>query len=1139
MGSSVSTATILAVFLALCIVVPWGAPTYAAQVGTAAAALNGTVRDPSGAVVPDAIITLINTQTSVRQGTRSNSSGSYWLVNISPGMYTLTVSKEGFSTQKEAEFSLAVNQTAAIDFTLRMGSVSASVEVGAQGLQIETSTSELGSVVGGTEVNALPLNGRNFTELMLLGPGMSPANASQNAGGGGIGNPIGSVVFPAVNGQTNRSNMFLLDGINNYGSIRDTYAVEPILDDLEEFKVQSHNDEAQFGQVLGGIVNLVTKSGTNSFHGDVWEFLRNDDFDARNFFAQVRTPLKQNQFGGAIGGPVILPHYNGRNKTFFYFSYEGFRNHSSSESLYLTPTSEQLAGDFSAVSSQIYNPYSNPGGAARQPFMCDTSGNPLPLNPDNTQPNGAPCNKIPTSLLNSTMLYYAKSLFPAPIDTGNPNFNGRDTTPFVIRQDQFSIRVDQQLGDKDRIFVRYTGAWQPDHVSGGFSGFVQDTQSNNYNVAANWTHTFGPSTVLELTFGRVSAQYNMIPKFDNVPANFLQQSGFTPLFYSHAGQGPVIPSVFISGYLGASTYIGKLHYSDIYEYKGDISKSVGKHIFRMGASYATDGWTQPFIGSEDDFSAFQTSDGNGNGGDALASMLLGIPGGGSLANIFSYLHGGKIIGTYFQDQWRITDKLTLNLGLRYDFTINPREGRASDGSDITGNFDFNNGTYVLQKPAPPCPAVIPPNTLPPPCIPGGVLPAHVVIAKNGKVVNDVYDNVQPRVGVAYRITPKIVMRAAYGRFFDNWAAVTQNQSNYTQLWPNNAGLGQTLNQSGTPTAFAQDPLNFGTGAYPLTPTPFTQQNYFTDPNLKNARSDQYNFGFQYELNSAASVTANYVGSHSTRIPDGITANTAVTPGPGDPQLRAPYPYIPAQGYFKSVGVSTYNSLQLSSQMRTKGGFVYQLAYTWSKVIDIGCDGYFSFCDVQDPYHISNDRGVAQFDLTHIFSASWVYPLPFGAGKKWDAGNKFLNLLVGNWQINGILSLHNGLPYDVQAPYQVANTNNWSGAERVNLVGNPYAGGTKTEPININAFALPDPFTFGNMGRNSLRSDWGRNLDLSIFRSFPLSESKRFEFRAEAFNLTNTPVFGIPDNNITDPNFGIVSGTANTERQLQLALKFYF
>ena len=323
---------------------------------------NGTIRDASGGVVPGAAIVLTNTKTGFTQTTTSNSTGNYSLVDIIPGDYTVSVSETGFATQKSAPFTLSVNQTATISFDLKVGAAESTVHVSATGVEIETSTSELGTVVGTSEVNALPLNGRNFTELLLLGPGVSPANSSGNAGGGGIGNPLGTVVFPAVNGQNNRSNMFLLDGINNYGSIRDTYAVQPTLDDIQEFKLQSHNDEAQFGQVLGGIVNVVTKSGTNHYHGDAWEFIRNDDLDAANYFNPVRTPLKQNQFGGAIGGPVILPHYNGRNKTFFYVSYEGFRNHTASNNPYLTPTPAQLGGDFSNLESQgtqLFNPYSS------------------------------------------------------------------------------------------------------------------------------------------------------------------------------------------------------------------------------------------------------------------------------------------------------------------------------------------------------------------------------------------------------------------------------------------------------------------------------------------------------------------------------------------------------------------------------------------------------------------------------------------------------------------------------------------------------------------------------------------------------------------------------------------------------------
>ena len=405
-----------------------------AQIGTASAALNGTVRDASGAVVPDATITLKNTETGFEQVTKSNNTGNYSLVNISPGSYTATVSMQGFSTAKSPVFKLSVNQTGTINFALKIGSVNSTVEVSAGAVQIESSTAELGTVIGRTEVNALPLNGRNFTELLLLAPGVSSVNVTENAGFGGIGNPVGTVVLPAVNGQNNRSNMFLLDGINDYGSIRDTYAVQPTLDDIEEFKVQSHNDEAQFGQVLGGIVNVVTKSGTNQFHGDAWEYLRNDAMDAANYFNPIKTPLKQNQFGVGVGGPVLLPHYNGHDKTFFYGSYEGYRNNTASSNFYRTPTATQLGGDFSNLDAQgiqLYNPFSsvpqdpaeppNATGFTLQPFMCDASGAPLPANSSGIQlGNWTPCNIIPSSMINQTMVNYATDIFPRAADDTEP-----------------------------------------------------------------------------------------------------------------------------------------------------------------------------------------------------------------------------------------------------------------------------------------------------------------------------------------------------------------------------------------------------------------------------------------------------------------------------------------------------------------------------------------------------------------------------------------------------------------------------------------------------------------------------------------------------------------------------------------------
>ncbi len=287
------------------------------------------------------------------------------------------------------------------------------------------------------------------------------------------------------------------------------------------------------------------------------------------------------------------------------------------------------------------------------------------------------------------------------------------------------------------------------------------------------------------------------------------------------------------------------------------------------------------------------------------------------------------------------------------------------------------------------------------------------------------------------------------------------------------------------------------------------------------------------------MTVNYVGSHSSRIPIFLSQNVALTPGPGDPSLRSPYPYIPAEPYTRSWGKSSYHALQASLD-RKAGDLTYLLSYTWSKSIDFGCDGYFSGCDIQDPNHWQNDRSVAGFDLTQVFSASWVYQLPWGPGRRWATGNRVLNNIIGNWELNGIATLSSGQPYSVTAPVQISNINNGvAGTERADLIGDSNAGATLLQPINPAAFAVPAPYTFGNLGRNTFRSDWRRNLDLSLFRQFRFSEMTRLEFRCEAFNLTNTPIFAIPDAFISDPNFGQVSSTANTERQIQLALKFYF
>src|SRR5205807_761492 len=482
-----------------------------AQVATAS--IHGAVGDASGAGGPRSRVVLRNEATNVTQTTTTGDTGTYVLVNIIPGRYTLTASKEGFATGTTAPFDLAVNQSTTIDVTLRIGSATEAVVVEASATSIQTSSSELGTVIGKRSVDNLPLNGRNFTQLLDLTPGVSTVNTTQNGSNQQFaGNTVGSFSFPSINGQTNRSNLFLLDGLNDQESFSSTYSVPPIIDDIQEFKVDSHNDQAQFGGVLGGVVNVVTKTGTNEFHGEAWEFLRNSAFDARNPITGINQ-LHQNQFGANIGGPVILPHYLGRNHTFFFGSYEGVRLHVGNANQSLVPTAAQLDGDFTG-GNQLYNPYSTTSSGMRTPFLCQSGTNtPVPLMSGTqlqaplgttTPPAGeSACDILPPALIDPNMQAVANLLY-APLTpnlTGKPGKNFQRTLTNVQDPDSYNIRIDEQLSLKDAFWSRFTHITSPRDVPGIFG----QTNLNSYNAhqyAITWNHTFGPTSVLSVQFGR-------------------------------------------------------------------------------------------------------------------------------------------------------------------------------------------------------------------------------------------------------------------------------------------------------------------------------------------------------------------------------------------------------------------------------------------------------------------------------------------------------------------------------------------------------------------------------------------------------------------------------------------------------------
>jgi len=1139
--------------------------------GQAGGAINGTVRDSSGGVIPDATVVLHNRSTNLDRNAATNSSGFYALTNIQPGEYNLTVSKDGFKTSQRTDVTIDVNQTATLDYTLDPGTVQQTVTVQATAVALETSTSELGVAIVRQEVNNLPLNGRNFTQLLDLTPGVSTINVSQNGSLGGVwSNPVGSFSYPSINGQTNRSDFFLLDGVNNQGSFGSTYAVAPILDDVQEFKVQSHNDDASFGGALGGIINVVTKSGSQEYHGSAWEFYRGAGSDARPTFYPMALPYQftQNQFGGAGGGPVVIPgHSSSSPKTFFYTAYEGYRYTQSASAHYITPNvASELGGDLSSIGNQIYNPYSvvpdinSPSGFTNSPFLC-TGGVPSPLLPNKTQASGTPCNMIPAALIDQNMVTYAQKIFPAPNLTGNSTYNGVDTTPSDVRQDTGTLRIDHQFTERDNLWARYVGFWQPVTDSGGFVGLPHSQKTDGFNLAVGYSHAFSSSSLIEARFGRVVLTINQQSNPSGAPPSF-GATIFNPNYASNfRGGAEMVPEVAILGYIGntnASAHnAAQFDYtkaSDIWEGGGAYTKIYQRHTFKMGVDFNSNNANAVYLNSGVVFAAANTSAANTKTqiglvtGDGLASFLLGLPNNATRRNVVESEHGGWVDGAYFMDQWKATGKLTVNLGLRYDLTLMPIYGNNGLANNFVGDLDARHGIYYIERNAPACdlPAVGAP------CIPGGVFPANVSVTpvSNGGIYHNDLTNFQPRIGLAYQLGEKTVLRAGYGRFYDNWAAITQTAQNFEGTWPSldQLGASNTNPITGLPNVFAEDPLSQGTLPPVTGPTPFNQSTWFADPYMKRPYADQWNLGVQQELGTHTVLTANYVGSHGGRLDLGPYANT-VNPATG----QKPFSFITPTAWDYSGGRSHYNALQVSLNGKQYKGLTYLISYTWSKSVDIGCTGWYGVegCGIENPYDVNASEGPSAIDLPQIFVASWTYQIPFGNGQQFSSGNKALNYVLGGWGLNGILTLTSGQPFDVGVGGDPALTQNFGCCngyyDRLNVVsGVPLYAPNKGPGAWLNypaAFTTPPTAlgSFGDLGRNSLRGDSFKNLDFSLFKQFPIKERYRLEFRFETFNSFNHPTWGLPDQNVSDgKSFNTIITTRNVApRQLQYGAKFYF
>jgi hypothetical protein len=1057
-------------------------------------------------------VQVTNADTGEQRSATSQDNGTYTIPQLPPGRYTITVEKQGFAKETRSGVQLLVNQSATLDFKLSVATISQTVEVTGAPPQLNTTNATLGDVVQHQQIVDLPLNGRNFTQLTLLTPGAAPQESGQqNAftvkqGAGAIS--------PSVDGQRGQQNNFTMDGVLNNNIYTDTWAISPPPDALQEFNVQAHITDAQFAISSGANINIASRSGTNQFHGDVWEFFRNDVLDARNFFDANKPPYRQNQYGVAFGGPVIFPYFNGRNNTWFEAYWEGFRSAQSLNHFASVPTQAMRNGDFSAILGPQIGTDSLGRPILQNEIFDPNTSRPDPTNPANIIRDPFPGNIIPPNRINATTQLVLQKYYPLPnLNVGptvlpNYQFAGGNHTS----SDQTGIRVDHRFGDNDTIFGRYNRSNATLSRPESLPTYDQSLINYAQTVAIGYTHLFSPTVVFNVRYGWTNTNFG---QFDAPSGQaFLTATNFGQLAPAKNGLA-LGPQIGISnGFTGTSQFAIPL--GPQYNNDGHLDLSVvrGKHTIGVGAMIYhihsfDDGW-----GMSVGFTQNATSQGglvNGSGSGA-ASFMLGLPDNiyGFLGNTSANERGWWYAG-YVEDQWQASNKLTVTYGLRYDFVQPP-----SYGSKIVSGLNVLTGSFLVSGSVPPL--------YPHPNVRSSYYDPH-------------YNGFEPRFGVAYRASDKTVIRTGFAMFDDHNNVLVQEAQDPRISWPEGVGASQNGLNRGLPTTFFNNLPLYASFFNPLQPLVA----FGADNRNKIPYSIQYNFGVEQQLPFTSVLGVNYVGSVDRHLFIQPLANTALYPAPGAISARQPFPaYGGSFSFDENVGNSSYNALQVKLQKSFSQGLNFLLSYTWSKALDIQSEGQSG--SIETIYDYRRDWGPADFNRTQIFVLSGNYQLPFGKGMSHlSNANGFVTTVLGNWNIGWIATLNSGQPYDILAGGDIANVG--GGSQRAQVIGDPNSGFSQSrlEWFNRAAFTLPAPYTFGNEGRNNLTGPPFKNLDFITYKDFLFTERLRLQFRAEFFDIFNHPSFGLPDNTVTDANFGVITSTAipDSNREIQFALKLMF
>lgn len=1138
--------------------------------------VTGIVADPTGAVIPNASVALTNVDTGLVLEARSNSKGSYTFSPVRIGHYKVTASAPNFQKVSLSGLRLNLDQTLQANLTLKPGNVTQTVQVKAgAGQLLQTEQSSTGQVMSAKAINNTPLNGRNYVFVAQLAAGVVQGQGSRGAGNGDF----------SANGLRAEQNDFILDGVDNNSNLVDflngaSYVVKPPPDALSEFKVQTSDYDAQFGHSAGAVLNASIKSGTNHLHGDVWEYLRNNALDANDYFAKSTPEFRENQFGGTIGGPAI------RNHLFFFGDVEANRIVFGNTSTYTVPTALMREGNFSELlnpsltgQSQPITLY-QPGSDGTQLLACNGRQNVFCSNQ---------INPIAKRILN---------LYPMP----NAN-NGRTYNNYVLNLNDINntvdwdARIDLNLNAKNQGFFRMSyynlrGSYPPPFglpLDGGGYGSDGPTVNMGENYVLSMTHIFNPSLVNQFRFGYNWVHSQFLQPDANVDA--AKQVGLGGIPYQANNGG--LPSTSISGVssIGSPGFYPAIEYENTFQIIDDLTKVIGNHTLKMGVNFQKIrvSVTAPINphGSYSFNGFFTSNPGQSFTGSGVADFLANSMDYASLSNFFNIENAHWYNSGYFQDNWKATNKLTLNMGIRYDFFQAPLESHDQQAYfNILAINGPGSGTANFLLPKSQQGLSLAPSFL------SQLAASNIALrySSHRSLALSQFTDFSPRVGIAYQVTPRTVIRGGFGTFYGGLESIGGAPNpgynypySFTSNFPSPGCSGNTCPTNGIT-------LEHGFSAALAAGI----QNFIATPGLvggqlhvKTPYTEQYNLSIEHAFTPTMTLTTAYVGNVSRHLQAITDQNAPVgLVGPKDnSQLDRPFPDFGGAQYDLYEGVGSYNSFQATLQKHTSHGLYFLAAYTWGHALDdtaTPLNGGTNIYRNANIFPLGAEYANSDWDVRQRFTLSGDYVLPFGRGKAFLNRGGVLNEVVGGWSSDLVFYAMTGNPFTVSPDNAGVNGAN---ARRAILIGNPFAGGGSADRSNAGtvcpsstrnvnhwfnpcAFANPLPggdipntqtaqnpagtpirgiaqaLAYTGSARNQIYGPGYERINMSVFKNFTTYKAQYLQFRADIFNLFNTPAFSNP-NGSDSSNGGQITSTRSlgaftpNARFVQFALKYYF